>query len=88
MPKKLTVAVIFIAFVSTVTDSLTRVFLLVPVGLHQLFFPKFETLYYIFVTYAAISYVEDVIITITALIISVPTLLVLEKGKIIPWPLS
>jgi len=86
--KKLTVAVVFIAFVSTVTDSLTRVFLLVPVGLYQTFFPKFETLYYVFVTYAAISYVEDVIITIISLIISIPVLLVLEKGKIIHWPLS
>jgi len=86
--KKLTVAVIFIAFVSTVTDSLTRVFLLVPAGLHQTFFPRFETLYYVFVTFAAISYVEDVIITIISLIISVPTLLALEKGKIIKWPLS
>jgi len=86
--KKLTVFVFLASFVSTVADSLVRVFLLVPVELYKLFFPDFNTLYGVFVFGAAGSYIEDILVTIVSLIISIPTLLTLKRGKIVRWPLS
>ncbi len=86
--KNLTLFVLLASFVSTVTDSLVRVFLLVPVGLYTLFFPTFEVLYNVFVLGAAGSYIEDVMVTVVSLMISVPTLLTLEKSKVVRWPLS
>lgn len=50
--KRLTIAMILISFVCTVTDSLVRVFLLVPCGLYTLLpsvFEGFTGLYLIFV---------------------------------------
>lgn len=86
--KKLTVFVFLASFVSTVTDSLTRVFLLVPVGLYTLFFPDFNTLYGVFVFGAVGSYIEDIMVTVVSIAISVPVLLALKRGRVVSWPIS
>lgn len=86
--KNLMLFVLLASFVSTVTDSLVRIFLLVPVGLYTLFFPTFEVLYSVFVFGAVGSYIEDVMVTVVSLMISVPTLLAIEESKLIRWPLS
>ncbi|HVP92929.1 MAG TPA: hypothetical protein VMS94_04215, partial [Acidobacteriota bacterium] len=67
------------SFVCVATDSLVRVFLLVPVGLHNLFFTSFNELYGVFVAAAADSYIEDFIVVAVSLIIGVPLLVGILK---------
>jgi hypothetical protein len=77
---------ILIAFVTIATDSLVRIFLLVPCGLSAWFFPSFETLFAVFVVSAVSSYVEDLLVVFVSLVVGVPILkalskLLKEKGK-------
>ncbi|MEM3703024.1 MAG: hypothetical protein QXX79_01175, partial [Candidatus Bathyarchaeia archaeon] len=66
--KLLPASLILLSFVATVTDSLTRVFLLIPVGLYNVFGWPPEAVYYIFIEGAIGSYIEDVLVVITSLI--------------------
>jgi hypothetical protein len=77
--KSMSIALILISFVCVATDSLIRVFLLVPVGLHNLFFTSFDELYGVFVGAAIDSYVEDFIVVIVSFIIGVPLLISIVK---------
>jgi hypothetical protein len=82
--KKLTIALVLISFVCTTTDSLTRVFLLVPCGFYNMFpglFGGFEGLYLMFVGAAADSYVEDLIVVIVSFLVGVPLLIGLLKQR-------
>lgn len=78
--KKFTVALMLIAFVSTVADSMTRVFLLVPCRLYEFFGLSYESLAYEwFIPGAAGSYIEDCLVSIVTLFGGVPLLLSLKK---------
>jgi len=77
-----------ISFVGTVADSLTRVFLLVPAGLHTLFFPSFDVLNWVFVTGAVGSYIEDLIVVMVSVVVGVPLLVALRKVPAFNYPLT
>jgi hypothetical protein len=85
---KLTLGVLLISFVATVGDSLTRVFLLVPAGLYKIEFAAFEALYNVFMIGAAGSYIEDAVVSIVSVLVSVPVLIFLQRTKIIKYPLT
>jgi hypothetical protein len=77
--RRLSIALALISFTVIVTDSLTRVFLLVPGSLYKLFFPDFVTLKGIFVTDAVISYLEDFVAVSISFIAGVPLLITIFK---------
>lgn len=77
--KRLPVALVLISFVTIATDSLLRVFLLVPCGLYSLFFESFNDLYFVFAGAAIDSYIEDLIVVIVSLLIGVPLMMSLLK---------
>jgi hypothetical protein len=82
--KRLTIALILMSFVCTVTDSLVRVFLLVPCGLYTLFpsvFTGFTGLYLIFVGAAVDSYIEDFLVVIVSFLVGVPLLVSILKFR-------
>jgi hypothetical protein len=83
--KRLPIKVSLISFVCIATDSLIRIFLLIPCGLYSLFtyFSTFESLYAIFVEAAAASYVEDLIVVIVSFTVGVPLLISLLKLKLL-----
>ena len=85
--KRLPVSLVLISFIGTVTDSLTRVFLLVPVGLYQLFFTP-EDVLHVFIAGAALSYVEDLSVVLVSLLVCVPIILALRKLPDFKFPLS
>jgi len=79
---RLTIALVLISFVCIATDSLVRVFLLVPCGLHSLFFAGFDELYMVFVGAAIDSYIEDLIVVAVSFLVGVPLLIAISKLKI------
>jgi len=87
--KRLSFKMALVAFVCIATDSLIRIFLLIPCGLHVLFFGNFDSLFAAFVEAAAQSYIEDLIAVVVSLFVGVPLLLTMlkhgflkiEKGK-------
>lgn len=80
--RRLSIALVLISFACIATDSLVRVFLLVPGGLHGLFFPTFEALYGEFVRGAVNSYVEDLIAVFVSLLVGVPLLMGILKLRL------
>jgi hypothetical protein len=81
--KHLPIKLVLISFVCIATDSLVRVFLLIPCGLHGLFFQDFETLYTVFVEAAVYSYIEDLIVVIVSFVVGVPLLISASKLKLL-----
>ena len=81
--KRLSIALILVSFVCIATDSLVRVFLLVPCGLHDLFFKGFEELYMVFVLAAVDSYIEDLIVVAVSFLVGVPLMISVSKLKIL-----
>jgi uncharacterized membrane protein len=82
-------ALLSVAFISTVADSMTRVFLLIPGGLYQLFGLSYEALAYEWFIPGAIgSYIEDLLVTIITLIAGVPFVMGLKKTLHLTQPLS
>jgi len=82
-------SLLLIAFISTVADSMTRVFLLVPGGLYQVFGLSYEALAYEwFVPGAVGSYIEDLLVSVGTLIVGVPLLISLRKILHLNQPLS
>lgn len=77
--KHLPIKVALVSFVCIATDSLIRIFLLIPCGLHALFFESFGSLQYAFVEAAVWSYIEDLIVVIVSLSVGVPLLLTMFK---------
>ena len=66
---------ILISFVTVAFDSLVRIFLFIPIGLHNILFQlDFNTLYGIFIAGAVDSYIEDLLVVIVSLLIGVPLL--------------
>jgi hypothetical protein len=85
---RLPMSLALISFISTVADSLTRVFLLIPVGLYTLFFESFGAVYSVFVLGAAGSYIEDVLVVFTSVLVGVPLLIALRKNPNFQFPLT
>jgi len=78
-----------IAFVSTVADSMVRVFMLVPGGLYQFLNLNYELLADVwFIPGAVGSYIEDVLVSVATLIAGVPLLLSLRRILHLREPLS
>jgi hypothetical protein len=80
--KPLSLALVLISFVCIATDSLVRIFLLVPCGLYSLFpqiFGSFEKLYGVFVLGAIDSYIEDSIVVLISFLVGVPLLMTVLK---------
>lgn len=86
--KLLPIALILVSFVATALDALTRVFLLIPVGLYNVFGWPPEAVYYIFITGAIDSYIEDVLVVIVSFLIGVPLLVALKRILGLKQPLS
>jgi hypothetical protein len=87
--KRFLISLILIAFVSTVADSMTRVFLLVPGGLYQFFDLSYEALAIgWFIPGAVGSYIEDLLVSVVTLIAGVPLLMSLRKILHLNQPLS
>mgnify|MGYP007042370724 CR=1 FL=1 len=85
---RLTLASALIFFVGTVTDSLARVFLLVPARLYEFFGWSFEVLRdYVFVPGAALSFIEDGLAIIMSILIGVPLIVALRKVPAFEYPL-
>jgi len=80
--KRLSTALVLVSFVSIATDSLVRIFLLIPCGLHNLFFASFEDLYGMFVGAAVSSYIEDFIVVIVSFLVGVPLLVSILRLKL------
>jgi hypothetical protein len=81
---RLSVSLILTSFVTTATDSLARIFLLIPCGLYTVFsdFGTFANLEAIFTIAAVSSYVEDMVVIIVTLIVGVPLMIALSKSKL------
>jgi len=86
--KKFAAALLLIAFVSTVADSMTRVFLLVPCRLYEFFGLSYDILAYEwFIPGAVGSYIEDCLVSVVTLIAGAPLLLSLKKAIGLAQPL-
>lgn len=81
--RQLPIALAFVSFVCVATDSMVRIFLLIPCGLYSLFFNSFGALFTVFVGAAVDSYIEDFLVVIVSLIVGVPLLIGLLKLKIL-----
>jgi len=81
--KSLSIALVAVSFVCIATDSLVRVFLLVPCGLYGVVFPSYEALYAAFVEGAASSYAEDVIVVVVSFVAGVPLVMSASKFGIL-----
>ncbi len=80
--KRLPIALALISFICIATDSLLRVFLLVPCGLYSAaLLLNSEALYAVFVAAAVDSYIEDAIVVIVSVIVGIPLLLSILKLK-------
>jgi hypothetical protein len=84
--KRLPISLALVSFIGTVTDSLTRVFLLIPAGLYTLFAWSPEAVYLIFVTGAIDSYIEDLLVVAVSCLVGVPLFIALRR--ILKHPLS
>jgi hypothetical protein len=79
--KRLSISLVLVSFVCVATDSLARVFLLVPCGLYGLFFTDFEALQVAFVLGAVSSYIEDFVVVVFSFLVGVPlAMTVLRTG--------
>jgi len=81
-------ASVLISFIGTVTDALTRVFLLIPVGLYTFFGMTDEVVLDIFIAGAIYSYIEDVQVIAVSFLVGVPLLLALRRIPGLKYPLS
>jgi len=77
--KRLSVALLLVSFVCVATDSLVRVFLLIPGGLYGLFFSSYEVLYGVFVGAAVSSYVEDFAVVLVSFFVGVPLIVAASR---------
>ncbi len=81
--RHLPIALASVSFVCIATDSLVRIFLLIPCGLYTTLFSSFESLFAVFVGAAFDSYIEDIVVVIVSLIIGVPLLVGILKLKVL-----
>ena len=81
--KLLPIALVLVSFVCIATDSLVRIFLLVPCGLYSLVFNSFDVLYAVFVWAAVDSYIEDLIVVAVSFLVGAPLLIVLSRFRVL-----
>jgi hypothetical protein len=81
--ERLSRALVLIAFISIATDSLVRVFLLIPCNLYSLFYANYNSLQIDFVGAAATSYLEDGLAVFISLTAGVPLLISALKLNIL-----
>jgi len=86
--KRLPFIISLAAFIGTVTDSLTRVFLLIPAGLYVILGWPSEVVLTAFIIGAADSYIEDIIAILVMFIIGAPIIVALRKIPGMKYPLS
>lgn len=86
--RRLTVSLVLVSFIGTVTDSLTRIFLFVPVGLYAFLGLSFDELFFIFTTGATASYIEDIIVVAVSFLVGVPLLLAIQKIQGFKYPIT
>ena len=77
--KRRSTALLLISFVGIATDSLIRIFLLIPCGLSGLFSASFEDVSAIFTGGAVASYIEDSLVVAVSLLVGVPLIVRLSK---------
>lgn len=78
-----------LSFVGTATDALTRIFLLIPVGLYSAVFGwSYDEVSGIFVPAAISSYIEDAQVVIISFVVGVPLLLALRRIPGFDYPLT
>ena len=84
--KALSIALAIISFVCIATDSLVRIFLLIPCGLYTLFpgfFGTLEALQAVFVGAAIDSFIEDILVVIVSIVVGVPLIIAISKLNIV-----
>ena len=79
--KPMSLSLVLISFACTATDSLVRVFLLIPSGLYAIFsdFSTFQNLQMIFEISALSSYIEDALVVAVSLVVGVPLMIALSR---------
>jgi hypothetical protein len=80
--KTLLIMILLVSFVCTTTDSLSRIFLLVPGGLYPLFFSNYGSLELNFVGAAVSSYIEDGLVVLVSALVGVPLVLAASRLQI------
>ncbi len=81
-------AIALIAFVSVELDVAVRVFMLIVGGLYQIYPIPTHLLAGIFIAGAFQTPLEAAYCILGSILIGVPVLIALEKGKILSWPLA
>lgn len=86
--KLLPVSLVIVSFTTIAIDGLTRVFLLIPVGLYSVlgWSPAFTAV--VFVGGGVDSFIEDALVVLVTLIVGIPILLALRNVLNIKKPLS
>jgi hypothetical protein len=84
--KRQAASLALLSFVCIATDSLVRMFLLVPCGLYALFFESYQALYAGFVGAAISSYIEDAIVVFVSLLAGAPAIVILLKTGLLKQP--
>jgi len=77
-----------ISFIGTVTDALTRVFMLIPVGLYTFFAMTDDIVLDVFVAGAIYSYIEDAQVVIVSFLVGVPLLFALRRIPGFKFPIT
>lgn len=75
-------------FIGTATDALTRVFLLIPVGLYAFFGWTYSSVQGVFIVGAIYSYVEDVQVVLVSFLVGTPLIFALRRIPGFSFPLS
>ncbi|MEM3072569.1 MAG: hypothetical protein QW172_03845 [Candidatus Bathyarchaeia archaeon] len=86
--KRFPLSLPLISFIGSTTDALTRVFMLIPMGLYAFFGWPPEAVYSIFVAGAVNSYIEDALVVAVSFLVGVPLLHALRKIPSLKIPLS
>jgi hypothetical protein len=76
------------AFVSVELDAMTRIFMLVVMGLYQVYPIPLELLPGIFIAGAFQTPIEAAYSVAIVVIVGVPVLVALEKSRVLSWPLQ
>jgi len=87
-PKRLTPAVALAAFIGVEADVLTRIFVLIPMGLYALMGLTAGALYVAWLAGAVETPVESIVSVLVTTTVGVPLLVTLEKSKLLEWPVT
>lgn len=79
---------VLISFIGTVADALTRIFMLIPVGLYAFFAMTDDIVLDVFVTGAIYSYIEDAQVVIISFLVGVPLLFALRRIPGFKYPIT